>query len=91
MIPMARLGRSAAKPDKEEVAPLYLPETGTFDYHASDLLTDPEDLDTLLDILDEILDVIGPEKENFPHLMKFIEENLTPVGQDPALSGSKMT
>ena len=89
---MARLGRSAAS-DKEEIAPLHLPESGTFDYNASDILTDPEDLEALLDILDELLDVVGPEKENFPHLMKFIEENSVPVDQDQDLtrSGSKMT
>jgi len=89
---MARLGRSVS-PDKEEIAPLYLPESGTFDYKASDILTDPEDLDTLLDILDELLDVLGPENGNYPHLRKFMEENSAPVDQDQDLvqSGSKMT
>jgi hypothetical protein len=83
MIPMARLGRSA--PEKEEMAPLYLPSSGVLDFKAKDILTNPEDLDTLMDILDEILGVIGSDKEKYPNLMKFIEDNSPAVDQDTNL------
>jgi len=76
MIPMARLGRSA--PEKEEMSPLFLPHSGVqAEWNIRDILTDPDDVDTLLDIMDEILDVIATDKQKYPNLLKFIENNLS--------------
>ena len=78
MIPMARLGRSA--PEKEEMSSLFLPNSGVqAEWNVRDILTDPEDADTLLDILDEIFDVIESDKQKYPNLLKFIEKNLSPA------------
>jgi hypothetical protein len=64
MIPMARLGRSAPSGNiKEEMVPLYLPNSGyNPNWKIDDILENPEDFETLVEILNEYLRVYDEEK-----------------------------
>ena len=81
MIPMARLGRSAPTGNiKEEMVPLYLPNSGyNPNWKIDEILEDPEDFETLVDILEDYLRVFEAEK---PEL--FRESSIKEMeGHDP--------